>query len=248
MPLRAEYDLWNGARHGYGYGVYRAADLAAALDMNAISVLECGVLSGFGLESLERVSDQIGAHFGIDIQVVGFDSPAGLPEPVDFRDCPHVWAKGFYAIDEAAIRSRLRRAELIVGDSIGVGIRAFLEREGTAPVGFVAVNLDYWSLTLEALEAVADAGSDRRLPRVLTLFDDLVWPERAYHNTWTGELRAVRDFNEARPKQKVARVHGLRWTRRMPAFWNDAVYVLHDFEHPSYGRLITPEGAEYRQP
>jgi hypothetical protein len=120
--------------------------------------------------------------------------------------------------------------------------------DGAGPVAFVAVNLDYYSLTLEALEALASQPDTSRLPRTVMLFDDLVWPERAFHNEWIGELRAIGDFNEAHPVHKVARVNGLSWTRPLPSFWNDAVHVLHDFEHPLYARLITPEGREYRQP
>jgi hypothetical protein len=246
VPVRAEYDLWTG-RPGYGYGVYRAAHLASALGLSRITVMEWGVVTGNGLVGLERLADAVAAHFDMEIDVAGFDVGGGLPPPIDYRDGAHIWGEGFYRVDEASVRSRLTRAELIMGRPIGDNIVSFLARRELAPVGFVAVNLDYYSLALEALTALAAASDAARLPRILMLFDDLLFPERACHNDWIGERRAIIEFNEGHSMQKVAQVPGLHWMRRHPAFWNEMVHVLHDFDHPLYTKLITPEGDRHRQ-
>jgi hypothetical protein len=41
-----------------------------------------------------------------------------------------------------------------------------------------------------------------RLPRVFCYFDDIVWPERACYNEFTGEYLAIREFNEQRALQE----------------------------------------------
>jgi hypothetical protein len=247
VPFRAEYDLWGDTRPGYGYGVFRAAHLANALGIRRITVMEWGVVTGDGLVTLEALAGIVGEYFGVHIEVVGFDVGGGLPPPIDYRDGAHIWGEGFYRVDECAVRARIGEAELIIGSPIGETIRAFLERDGLAPVGFVAVNLDYYSLTSEALAALAASTTGGRLPRILMLFDDILFPERACQNKWVGERRAIREFNEAHAMKKVAQVPGLHWMRRHPAFWNETVHVLHDFEHPLYTTLITPEGHEHRQ-
>ncbi|MEX2375259.1 MAG: hypothetical protein WD942_06685 [Dehalococcoidia bacterium] len=243
--VRAEFDLW-WERPSYGYGMHFAARLAYSLDIPRITVMEWGVVQGDGLMWMERIARTIFEHVGVGIDVVAFDTGRGLPEPVDYRDCPHIWDEGFYTTDERRVRSLISDAELILGP-MGPSIADYLAREDAAPVGFIACNLDYYSLAIQALNSVAASRTGVRLPRVMTLFDDLLFPERACHNAWTGERLAIREFNETHDLMKIDKMHHLRWMRRAPAFWHEMVYVLHDFDHPLYTRLITPEGYEHRQ-
>jgi hypothetical protein len=85
------------------------------------------------------------------------------------------------------------------------------------------------------------------LPRVYCYFDDTIWPERACHNEFTGELLAIREFNGAGDNKKICPLHLLRHMRIHPAQWNDEMYVMHDFKHPLYCRNVTPSGDRYRQ-
>jgi hypothetical protein len=194
--------------------------------------------------SLQSISTALAAHFKIEIDVYGFDTGNGLPEPVDFRDLPHVWARGFYTMDKQRLVARLTSAKLILGD-IGDTLPVFLESI-TAPIGFVAFELDYYSSTRKGLEIFRCAQS-KRLARVFCTFGSTIEPPRACYNDWVGELCAIREFNEASAERKLAPLPGLRWMRRFPARWNDAFYVFHDFRHPLYSQCLTPSMPRHSQ-
>lgn len=243
--VRTDYDIWWKVP-SYGYGLQSAARLAKSLSISRLSALEWGVVQGDKLVQLERIAAVVNGHFGISVEVAGFDTGVGLPAPIDYRDCPHIWGEGFYQIDAARVRSRLSSADLHLG-SVGQAISSFLGQPNTPPVGFVACNLDYYSLAAEALEALASAPHERRLPRIVVLFDDVLYPERACHNDWMGELLAIKEFNASHKDMKIAPLRWLRWLRGAPADWHAMTYVLHDFSHPLYNTLITPLGFEYRQ-
>ena len=229
-----------------GIRVWRipAADLAKSLGQKAITVAEFGVAGGAGLLALEKIACAMAAHFGVGVDVLGFDSGQGMPAPTDFRDLPHVRAEGFYSMDEQKLRSQLQGARLLIGD-LATTIPAALPTL-RYPMGFVSFDLDYYSSTVQAFR-LFDGASESRLPRVFCYFDDLIWPERACHSEFTGEYAAIRDFNSQNVSKKIAQIANLRWMREHARAWNEQVYVLHDFEHPLYSNNITPAGAEYRQ-
>jgi hypothetical protein len=244
--LRTRYDIWD--RPSYGYGIFSAAVLARNLGIDSLSAIEFGVAGGNGLLSMERIARQISAYFGGKpaIKVLGFDTGQGMPPPRDYRDLPHVWQAGFYRMEVEKLRSRLAGAELILGD-VDETIAALLEREDFPPVGFVAFDVDYYSSTKSALKLFAHPSHRTRLPRVYCYFDDIIYPENACHNEFTGELLAIREFNEEFGTRKLARINGLSWIRPVPASWNDQIYVLHDFEHPLYCESVTPKGEQHSQ-
>ena len=74
-----------------------------------MSALEFGVAGGNVL-ALESYAREIESELQIEIELYGFDSGAGLPEPRDYRDIPYVWRPGFYPMDEVKLRSRLNRS------------------------------------------------------------------------------------------------------------------------------------------
>jgi hypothetical protein len=241
--LRTEHDIWS--RPAYAYGIHAAATLAKQLGLPRISVLELGVAGGNGLVAMEEIAGEISRHIGVEICVIGCDGGAGMPPPRDYRDLPHVWREGFYSMDVDKLRKRLRRAELVLGP-IGETLPALVKRRDLPPIGFVAFDLDYYSSTRDAF-ALFDGAAATHLPRVFCYFDDVVWPERACHNEFTGELCAIREFNDENATRKIAKLANLSWMRAHPAPWNEQIYVFHDFDHPQYGQLITQDGAEHRQ-
>ena len=240
--LRTRFDIWS--HPAYAYGVWRAVDLARSLGLDGITVAEFGVAGGSGLVALENIADAMATHFGVDIEVLGFDTGTGNPAPADFRDLPYVWAEGFYRMDQAKLKHRLRRARLMLGNLASTVPDALNTLRH--PIGFISFDLDYYSSTMEAFR-VFDGPPDSRLPRVFCYFDDLIWPERACYSEFTGEYAAIRDFNSRSKHKKISQVAGLRWMRERARAWNEQIYVLHDFEHALYTRNITPPGVEYQQ-
>jgi len=219
-------------RPGYAYGTYQAARQARALGLSGISVIEMGVAGGQGLLALEGHARAIHSRLGIKIDVFGFDTGSGLPEPRGYQDMPYVWRSGYFAMNGNVLRDRLANAEIIVGD-VAQTVPQFLTRPGLLPVGFVAFDLDYYSSTAAALALLA-AESPLLLPRVFCHFDDVVGDDWELHSEYTGELLAIAEFNASRSDRKLALIHGLEYKRAIAAEWHAKQYVMHYFSHPLY--------------
>lgn len=243
VDTRVRFGIWE--RPHYAYGVYSAAQLAKHLRSPGVTVIEFGVAGGNGLLALERCSREVSAAMSLPISVVGFDTGRGMPEPGDFRDLPHVWAKGFYAMDVGALRARFRQAQLIIGNVANTAPQ-FLAGGIEFPIGFIAFDLDYYSSTIQAF-VVFDGPPETRLPRVFCYFDDIMWPEYACHNEHVGELAAIREFNSKSDSKQICPLHLLRNMRPHPEPWNDQFYVFHDFVHPNYCTNITAGGSRFQQ-
>lgn len=229
VEMRTRFGGW--PRPHYAYGVFHAAEQAKLLGLSGISVIEFGVAGGNGLLALQSTACELARHFGIAVSVWGFDTGTGMPDSSDYRDLPYVWGGGFYKMDETRLRKQLLPdTRLVLGD-----VKETVQelQNSPYPIGFVSFDLDYYSSTMAAF-TVFDLPQQTRLPRVYCYFDDIMWPEYACHNPWTGELCAIREFNEQHEDKKVAPLHLLRWMRPHAEPWNDHIYVLHDFHHPLY--------------
>jgi hypothetical protein len=196
----------------YAYGMYQAALLARRLGIARVTTIEFGVAGGSGLLAMEEIAHEVEAELGVEFEIYGFDRGKGLPKPTDYRDLPYVYKEGHYEMDEAKLRSRLRRARLVLGDVVET-VPTFFARYAAAPVGFVSIDLDFYSSAAAAL-GLFDADHDNLLPRVFCYLDDVIFPDLAIHNEWVGELLAIKEFNEQHARRKIAPIHGLRHKRR----------------------------------
>ena len=222
----------------YAYGLLQAATLAERLGLRSIRAFELGVATGNGLLELERLATVIGGPSGVRVDVFGIDTGDGMPAPMDHRDMPYIWQRGVFRMDRVELEARLQHATLVLGDVADTGGELL---EITSPVGFLAFDLDYYSSTAAAMRVLLDAPPDRYLPRVFCYFDDTVGPHEEYHSRFTGELRAIDEFNRAHQSRKLAQIHGLRY-KLLPleAPWVEGMYVLHLFDHPRYGDYVFP--------
>tara|TARA_B100001971_G_scaffold54291_1_gene49405 strand:+ start:182 stop:721 length:540 start_codon:yes stop_codon:yes gene_type:complete len=133
-------------RMQYGYICFNAAKLAKKLGHKRISVIEYGVAGGRGLLILEEYVSEIKKIFGIEIDIYGFDSSKGLPKPVDYRDLPYHWKEGFFNMDENYLRSKLKFANLVIGD-IELTSKTFFSKYKPAPIGAIIHDFDLYSST-----------------------------------------------------------------------------------------------------
>jgi hypothetical protein len=233
---RVALDLYD--RPAYAYGIYQAARQAKALGIRELSLIEFGVAAGAGLLAMERIAADVHRETGVEFRIFGFDMGDGLPAPRDYRDLPYVYRGGFYPMDRSALLPRLRRGELILGD-VRDTVPAFVRGGTFPPIGFISFDLDYYSSTVDAL-AILSGPDERYLPRAFCYFDDVIF-EAGLHSEYTGELLAIREFNEREPRMKLALPNGFWLTRIRPAEWNHQLYVCHRFDHPLYTAFITPE-------
>lgn len=220
-------------RPHYAFGLLSAASEAKNLGSSGFTAIEFGVAGGNGLLEMESYAQELSEQMNLSIDVVGFDTGAGLPTPRDYRDLPYLWAPGDFDMDESSLKDRLTSARLILGN-IAETLPVFMEGlSDSRPVGFVAVDVDLWSSTKDCLN-LFEASPSKILPRVWCYFDDIVGtiPD-------VGELLAIHEFNESHDDTKIRQPFNLRANVPLQPSWADQMWQAHSFKHPDYGRLQT---------
>jgi hypothetical protein len=222
--------IMNEHWHQYVWPSVQAAKLAKHLGLGRVSFIEFGVAGGNSLLKLEAIARRLEDNFKINIEVYGFDGGTGMPRPRDYRDMPNLWSEGDYRMDVEKLQHRLTKAQLMLGP-VGETVPSFLKRS-PAPVAFVAIDLDFYSSTMQAF-TLFEAEQRLLLPRVHCYFDDILGYTFCDFN---GELLAITDFNAAHPLRKVAPIHGIRYyvpERFAKEMWEN-YYMLHIFDHSLY--------------
>ena len=228
-------------RPHYGFCVYQGARLAQKLGYKQISVLEFGVGGGNGLLNLEDHADQASKALGVSIEIYGFDTAQGLPKPVDYRDLPYHWKKGFYQMDQDALRKRLRFAKLVIGD-VRQNLERFFDDHNPAPIAVVMHDLDFYSSTAAALR-LFDADEKHLLPRVFNYFDDIVGTVTELHNDFTGERLAINEFNATHQQIKLCPAYHLL-CQNVVEQWFNQIFILHSFAHSRYNDFVSGENQQ----
>lgn len=238
LSNKLEYDLFD--RPHYAYCLANAARLAQALGEPKISALEFGVAGGRGLLSLEALCPEIEKAYGVEIEIWGFDTGEGLPEPVDYRDLPYIWKAGFYRMDHVALKSKLKRARLVLGD-VKDTVPIFFETHNPSPIGAVFFDLDFWSSTRDSF-GIFSSTPATVLPRVFCYCDDVISNEGGgILCEDVGQLNAIVEYNENSSLRKLRQISGLPEKRRIRAVWPHQIYVHHTFDHPKYNKYVHNE-------
>jgi hypothetical protein len=140
------------------------------------------------------------------------------------------------------------RAMLPAGTQLHLGplsstIPRFLERlSGSAPVGFVALDVDYWSSTVQALKLFT-GDPEQYLPRTVVYVDDVALDE---HNSATGTRLAIAEFNQGMAQRRLEHHDFLENRRifRRPA-WIKQTMFLHVLDHPRRSRVTPSQTKRY---
>lgn len=225
---KVDFDLM--VRQQYAFPLLFAADEAKRSGVTRITVLEFGVAAGAGLMNLCDLAARTTAATGVAIDVVGFDTGQGMPPAIDYRDMPEYFQEGDFPMDFEALRRALPAHGRLVIGPVRDTIPGFLDGVSpAAPIGFVAVDVDYYSSAVETL-AILTGRADAYLPIVPVYLDDVAMDGA---NPWNGELLAVAEFNAAQPLRKVAPFTLLRSKRIFKnAQWIDRMYAAHVHDHP----------------
>ena len=222
--------LWDvSERPNYLSGMLLAAQQAREQGVGEISVIEFGVAGGNGLVALQEEAAAVERETGILIRVFGFDNGlGGLPELIgDHRDHPDAWSQGDYPMDETRLRSRLTsRTKLIIGN-VRDTVPAFVRDGSAPPVGFVSIDVDLYSSTMEALQIFSLPGK-KVLLRTFIYLDDI---ELIFCHRFAGELLAIDHFNKMNNTIKIDRLRGFNKNRPFPEkVYLKMMYVAHDLE------------------
>ena len=228
-------------RPNYAFLVYHAAQLAARLGQRRVSILEFGVAGGGGLLALEYHAEQVEKLFPVKIDLYGFDTGKGLPEPLDYRDLQYHWKPRFYEMNVPHLKARLKRAELILGD-VRDTVGKFFKEHNPSPIGAVSLDLDFYSSTVMALR-LFDADPSHFLPRSICYFDDTIGGQTELYGDYTGVRLAIHEFNEGHDKAKLSPVYYLRAKPAAPE-WHHKMWCLHLFDHIDYNKFISDDNQQ----
>ena len=217
-------------RQWNAYAILKAADHAQALGIRTVSLLEFGVAAGAGLMNMAAIAAQVTKATGVRFRLYGFDTGKGLPPPVDYRDHPDLYQQGECLMDVGALRGALpSNATLVLGD-IADTVRPFVAAlPAHEPIGFVSVDVDYYSSTTHALRVFGER-PEKYLPVTVVFFDDV---NNERHTAACGELLAIEEFNRAHKWRKLEPYRFLENTRVFRrADWIKHIYQLHVLDHP----------------
>jgi hypothetical protein len=217
------------------YAILDASERSGYLNKPKLALCEFGVATGAGLMNMAFLAQRISKITGVEIRVFGFDTGCGMPDPIDYRDHPELYASGDFKMDQEALRARLPgNAELIIGN-IRDSIPAFLVRLGAEgyKVGYVVIDVDYYSSTCDAL-TVFGGHPELYLPIVQVYLDDI---QLQQHNPSAGELLAVDEFNAKSAMRKIYKDEFLENRRIFKrASWIHQMRSLHVLDHPERNR------------
>jgi hypothetical protein len=232
-------------RPHYLWGAVQGVNLAKALGLSRVSLIEFGVAGGNGLTALESAAEKLQPAFNIEIDVHGFDAIAGMPKATDNRDTPNLWREGFYPMDPEKLRDRLQKARLHLG-LVEETVPLFIESK-PAPVAFIGFDLCFHSSTLKAFR-IFDAHQSLLLPRVHCFFRNILGRTFGDHN---GERLAMSDFNASHESRKISKIYGLQYyLGSKVGRWVDQFYMAHIFDHDLYGQydgLIQESALDLRE-
>jgi hypothetical protein len=222
-------------RQQHAYALLNIADLAKELGHRRVSVFEFGVAAGAGLLNIQAIAQRVERITGVGFDICGFDTGAGMPPPLSYKDHPELYQAGDFPMDQSALRQRLGPATQLVIGPIAQSIEDVLGRDfAAAPIGFVSIDVDYYSSTVDALRLL-EHRADCLLPRVILYLDDL---EYLTHNSWAGELLAANEFTAAHPMRPIERhvfLRGLRLFKN--ARWIDHIFQCQVLDHPARNDL-----------
>jgi hypothetical protein len=211
----------------YAVGLQMAARHAKHFGLGGFSAVEFGVAGGRGLLTLSNYAQQVSRTTGLKIEVVGFDTGKGLPKSLDWRDTPWRFNQGDYPCDIDVLRARLNgHADLKLGD-VAETVPEWLSGS-RLPLGFMAIDVDYYSSTISILRAIDSVPPDRLVPIVATWLDDIYIygvPDFA------GELAAIQD--RSRTMRAFSRAdwitEGRPYSERL---WLRKMHELFCLDHP----------------
>jgi len=224
--------LFDAVRYpSYALGLETACRYAGLAGVSGFTAIEFGVAGGNGLRELTEYARRITRQSGLDIQVAGFDSGMGLPPTSGYRDAPWAWKHGDFPCDVALLRKTVPQTTELVLGRIEETFPQWLSAQSRLPIGFVSVDVDYFSSSDAILRTLGNVDARALLPFVSFYFDDIL----AYLvPRCTGEYAAITEFNRTHEHRQFDRDDWLAETRPFgEKLWLQRMYSLCCFDHPA---------------
>lgn len=238
---QVRYDLVH--RPTYAFGLLAAADIARFCGIQKIIAIEFGVANGDGLLNLAALAPRVTQETGVEIEIFGFDTGAGLPPLTDYRDHPEIWSEGDFLMDnrEELMQKLPANTQIIWGD-IAETLAPFMQRlSKQTPVGFVSLDVDIYTSTKNAMR-LFQGDAEHCLPVTISYFDDTIGGVTRmgslFRNRWAGQLLAIDEFNAANATRKIDIIRTLKYRRPLHLEpWLEQIHAVHMLDHPARNRL-----------
>ena len=185
---KIKYDLV--PRQPYAFSLDLAFSEAQKLNITHLSFFEFGVASGAGIFNLYSIASKLSSIYSIDFTIYGFDTGEGMPHAIDYRDHPEKYMFGDFPPLNLKSADLPPKTHVIYGN-INSTLIPFVKNLSNTKIGFVSVDVDYYSSTVPCLQMLLES-SELFLPKVPLYLDDSNQPD---HNPFCGELLAVSEFN-----------------------------------------------------
>jgi hypothetical protein len=229
LKLKIKYDVFRLPH--YAFGVYEAALRAHNLGIKEITVVEFGVANGRGLIAMAKYSEKIMQALNIKIQVIGFDSGAGMPKHEGYKDHPELYLEGDFPMQNFENLKKIlpSNTKLIITNLNADNWTKYISNN--SPIGFVSIDVDYYSSTINLLNYLFTIEVEKLLPNSLFYLDDVTLDN---HNPYQGELLALNEFNKKSELRKFDSYFSkLRQKQKFyNSPWLSQIYQLHCFDHP----------------
>ena len=199
-----------------------------------ISVIEFGVAGGNGLVFLKDFAARVRQATGVEIEVYGFDTGAGLPEVNAIEDLPYWFRPSQYKMDQDALQARLHPAKLVLGN-VADTVAGFFTKYNPAPVGAIFNDLDLYTSTTDSLR-LFEHDPSHFLPRLFMYFDDVVGTELEMYSECNGQLLAIKEFNRRMRDVYIGINQNL--LARSDVFYRYQIYYAHLRAHPLYRQYV----------
>jgi len=218
-------------RQNHAFALFDATEFAIQRNIKKITVIEFGVSTGGGLMNICKICEKLSKIYPVEFQIFGFDTGEGMPAPIDYKDHPELYQEGDFRMDKEKLEKYLpTNCKLIIGD-VEKTLSQFLKETDlkNAPIGFISFDLDYYSSTKNAIN-ILTSDPKNYLSRFPIYFDDIaLWS----HNSFCGELLAIKEFNDDNAFRKIVSDRFLRFRRVFQkAEWLEHIYYVHVLDSP----------------
>ena len=213
-------------RQQHAYGILFATEKAIKDGYKKLTIIEFGVANGAGLINISKICKKLNKIYGVEYQIYGFDTGVGMPDPIDFRDHPELYKSGDFKMDQNNLNKILPvNCKLVIGN-VNTTVPEFVCSDILleSPIGFVCMDLDYYSSTRDALQILL-SDPQKYLDHFPIYFDDV---DEYSNNTYCGELLAIKEFNETNISRKIER-HEYLFLKRLfkNAYWINQMFFVH---------------------
>jgi len=222
--LKIYFDLI--IRQQHAYALLYATEKALKDGHKRLTIIEFGVANGAGLINISTICKKLNKIYGIEYKIYGFDTGIGMPIPIDYRDHPELYKQSDFTMDYNNLNKILpKNCKLIIGN-VKTTIPKFIHSNDLikSPIGFISFDLDYYSSTKNALQ-ILTLEPEKYLDHFPVYFDDV---DEYSHNSYCGELLAIKEFNTENIYRKIER-HDYLFFKRIfkNAYWTNQMFFVH---------------------